>query len=948
MLRSVLPLFSLSVAGRLQPARMVAGAARPVLAAALGGALMWAPPLRADHWSGATIKKTGQGEIGISLSAGGADDQAGHPGPWVARKVTVETTGMWGMAVLLNQPGGTLSLEEAMVSSSGDLGLNQTYQPRATVMVRAGALNVRGSTIRNRYRSGSRYHGRKPAALRLAGEQASLSMADSLVEGERGMRLINTAQADIVRSIVRGLDGEGLSMDHAAKARLTDAQVLGKRAGRVDGAGELIAHNTRFSGKAGLLLSSKARADLSGGTLAASEGVALYLYGDAEAQLRDVEVSAQGRQQVAAIELVSALAGDAAPDSSEPPVRADPVLRVAGGSISAAGVESPALRLAGGLASLDGVHVLAEAAPAAELIAGTLSVAGGTLYAERGPALSTGKYDDLLGAAQVFLGGGAVAPRDRMPAVTVTVQRGASVGGAQLLRQTTPIPVRLVLRDAAVAQGDVVRAPEDAPQKDSFGMQVPPGLRVGLEQARLELDVADGARWHGATQSLDRLVLGAGGQWRMSAASSVGDLSMEPGAAVVFGDTAGPGFQTLTLRTLAGAGSFEMHADAGLEHADQLVVTEQAEGRHRVRVRAPAGAEPGKAQAVLVRAPADSAASFELDDRDGRADFGTYRYGLAQQPDGAWGLVRTGYSATAAAALDTGGLGAPQGLWYAEANALGKRMGELRLNPDAGGAWGRAFSQRQRIGPRAGRHFQQDVSGIEMGADQAWLVAGGRWHAGGLLGYTRARRGFAGQGKGHTDSVHVGGYATYIGTNGVYADATLRASRFENTFDVARPGGGRTVSGSYRANGVGMTLEAGRRLALGRHWFVEPQAELAWFRAGGGTYRASNGLRIEDDGGTSLQARLGAQAGRRFDLRGGAVVQPYARLSWVQELKGVSTVRTNGIAHRTDLGAGRVELGLGVAAALGKGHNLYASYEYSHGPRLSLPWTVQLGYRYAW
>ncbi|CFW31840.1 autotransporter [Bordetella pertussis] len=37
-----------------------------------------------------------------------------------------------------------------------------------------------------------------------------------------------------------------------------------------------------------------------------------------------------------------------------------------------------------------------------------------------------------------------------------------------------------------------------------------------------------------------------------------------------------------------------------------------------------------------------------------------------------------------------------------------------------------------------------------------------------------------------------------------------------------------------------------------------------------------------------------------------------------------------------------------MAAALGKGHNLYASYEYAHGPRLSLPWTVQLGYRYAW
>lgn len=943
MFGSVLPLFSFPVSGRHQPVRMVASATRLVLAAALGGAMIGASMARAEHWSGATIKKAGQGEIGIEVP----DKTAGlHAGPWVARKMTVETTGARGVGVLLDKAGASLMLEEAVITSSGDLGLDSTYQPRGTVMVQAGALTARGTTIRNRYASSAGDWRHRPLALRVAGPDASLTLSDSTVEGEQGMLLVSRAQADLVRSTVRGSHATGLSIKYAAKASLADSDVLGEQAAMVDGA-ELVARNTRFSGKAGLLLSGKGRADLSGGTLAASEGDALYLYGFAEAQLRDVEVSAQGGSSAAAIELVSVLADDAAPDPSGPPARVDPVLRVAGGSISAAGIDSPALRLAGGQASLDGVHVLARAAPGAELVAGTLSVAGGALHVEKGPAFSTGKYDDLLGAAQIFLARGAVAPNDRMPAVTVTVRRGASVGGAQLLRQTTPIPVRLVLREAAVAQGDIVRAPEEAPQMDSFGRQVAPGLRVGLEQARLELDVADGAQWHGATQSLDRLALGASGQWRMSKASSVGELSMEPGAAVVFDDAAGPGFQTLTVRSLAGGGSFEMRADARLEHADRLEVAEQAEGRHRVRVRAPAGAEPGKALAVLVRAPAGSTASFELDSRDGRADFGTYRYGLAQQPDGTWGLVRTGYSSTAAAALDTGGLGAPQGLWYAEGNALSKRMGELRLNPDAGGAWGRAFSQRQRISPRAGRHFRQGVSGIELGADQAWLVAGGRWHAGGLLGYTRARRGFAGQGKGHTDSVHVGGYATHIGANGVYADATLRASRFENTFDV--PGwAGRTVSGSYRANGVGMTLETGRRLALGQHWFVEPQAELAWFRAGGGTYTASNGLRIEDDGGTSLQARLGAQAGRRFDLRGDAVVQPYARLSWVQELKGVSTVRTNGIAHRTDLGAGRVELGLGVAAALGKGHNLYASYEYSHGPRLSLPWTVQLGYRYAW
>ncbi|KDD43773.1 pertactin domain protein, partial [Bordetella bronchiseptica MBORD901] len=37
------------------------------------------------------------------------------------------------------------------------------------------------------------------------------------------------------------------------------------------------------------------------------------------------------------------------------------------------------------------------------------------------------------------------------------------------------------------------------------------------------------------------------------------------------------------------------------------------------------------------------------------------------------------------------------GVWQAEMNALSKRMGELRLTPAAGGVWGRAFTQRQKL-----------------------------------------------------------------------------------------------------------------------------------------------------------------------------------------------------------------------------------------------------------
>ncbi|KDD11774.1 autotransporter outer membrane beta-barrel domain-containing protein, partial [Bordetella bronchiseptica] len=202
-------------------------------------------------------------------------------------------------------------------------------------------------------------------------------------------------------------------------------------------------------------------------------------------------------------------------------------------------------------------------------------------------------------------------------------------------------------------------------------------------------------------------------------------------------------------------------------------------------------------------------------------------------------------------------------------------------------------------------------------------------------------------GGGHTDSVHVGGYATYIANSGFYLDATLRASRLENDFKVVGSDG-YAVKGKYRTHGVGASLEAGRRFTHADGWFAEPQAELAAFRAGGGSYRAANGLRVRDEGGSSVLGRLGLEIGKRIELAGGGQVQPYLKASVLQEFNGAGTVRTNGIAHRTELRGARAELGLGVAAALGRGHGLYASYEYSKGPKLAIPWTLHAGYRYSW
>ncbi len=287
------------------------------------------------------------------------------------------------------------------------------------------------------------------------------------------------------------------------------------------------------------------------------------------------------------------------------------------------------------------------------------------------------------------------------------------------------------------------------------------------------------------------------------------------------------------------------------------------------------------------------------------------------------------------------------GVWQAEMNALSKRMGELRLTPVAGGVWGRAFGRRQDVDNRVSREFRQTISGFELGADTALPVADGRWHVGAVAGYTNGRIKFDRGGTGDDDSVHVGAYATYIEDGGFYMDGIVRVSRIRHAFKVD-DAKGRRVRGQYRSNGVGASLELGKRFTWPGAWYVEPQLEVVAFHAQGADYTASNGLRIKDDGTNSMLGRLGLHVGRQFDLGDGRVVQPYMKLSWVQEFDGKGTVRTNDIRHKVRLDGGRTELAVGVASQLGKHGSLFGSYEYAKGSRQTMPWTFHVGYRYAW
>ncbi|NYS11435.1 autotransporter outer membrane beta-barrel domain-containing protein [Achromobacter xylosoxidans] len=463
-----------------------------------------------------------------------------------------------------------------------------------------------------------------------------------------------------------------------------------------------------------------------------------------------------------------------------------------------------------------------------------------------------------------------------------------------------------------------------------------------------DVSLSNGSLWEGAGSGVNQVTLSAS-QWTMTGSSTI--ASLDNSGVVSF---APGGFKSLEVSgDLTGNGLFEMNTNLAASQGDMVTVGGNATGSHQVLVRDTntGGTAPGQHLEIIRTEGGD--AQFSLANRGQVVDSGAYRYNL-QTSDTVggrgsdWSLVNTGKLSTAAsAAVNTGGAGTAQSIWYAEMSTLTQRMGELRSGHDAGGPWVRGFGQQQSIDNGGGREFSQHIGGMEFGADTRVNVSSGRWHLGALAGYSRANRDFADEGKGNTDSYHVGAYATFIADSGWYLDAVAKVNRMRHDIKVESTDGS-AVKADYHNNSLGLSLEGGRRIPLDNDWFVEPQVQAAWFGVGQANYRMSNDLHVQADSGNSVLLRASSLIGKRFSLANGAEIQPYVKIGWIQELDGKNVVRTNEVATHTDMSGGRAQIGIGAIGALGKSHHRYADYEYQKGSGYESPWAVNIGYRYTW
>lgn len=526
---------------------------------------------------------------------------------------------------------------------------------------------------------------------------------------------------------------------------------------------------------------------------------------------------------------------------------------------------------------------------------------------------------------------------------------------------------------------------------------------TGDATGNTRIDLANASTLTGQLNTVGAVNLTGASVWNLTGSSQADSLAVD-GSRVNLNGSAGS-YRTLTLGSLSGNGVFGMNTDIGAGQGDLLVVTGGAEGTHELAI-ANSGLEPARGATLTVVETGGGAGTFAA--IGGTVDVGTYMYELARR--GAdWVLVPAlddpgpgdpgpvdpgpvdpgpvdpgpvdpgpvdpgpvdpgpvdpgpvdpgpgnpgngggqpgGDRLTSSARSVLGLFSAAPTVWYGELATLRSRMGELRMGRGSSGPWVRSFGGQYNVTAGGGVAYKQRQQGVSFGIDTPLPTDSGQWMLGVMAGYSRSDLSLGRGTSGKVDSYFMGLYSTWLSEGGYYVDGVVKVNRFQNDSNVRMSDGTRS-RGDYRHNGVGASVEVGRRMVLPDNWYVEPFAQVSALWTEGDNYRLDNGLQGRSNGADSLLGKVGAHVGRSFDLPGGGVVQPYVKLAVGQEFAKGNRVKVNNNAFNNDVSGGRGEVGVGVIAQVSSGLQLHVDLDYAQGDQFEQPWATSVGVRYAW
>ena len=302
---------------------------------------------------------------------------------------------------------------------------------------------------------------------------------------------------------------------------------------------------------------------------------------------------------------------------------------------------------------------------------------------------------------------------------------------------------------------------------------------------------------------------------------------------------------------------------------------------------------------------------------------------LTKNEDGTWSSYRQ-ENASMAVYSDVVALSALQ--WRDQLNDLNKRMGDLRDNPGALGAWVRLYGSEQELGSITGKS-----ASVQVGADYQI----GDWKVGGAFSYTDGSSDYD-LGNADNELYTFAVYGTWLADNGMFVDLIGKYGRLSNDFQVDQ------MKGSFDNNAYSLSAEFGWRFEPCAFGFIEPQVELTYARIDGDTFTSSNQVRIAQDDFDSLIGRAGVRVGAKFPENRGNI---YLRISGAYDFQGESEAEARlltGASHRKledDLGGAWLETAVGANFRLTDASNVYVDLERTNGGEVVENWRWNVGFR---
>lgn len=270
--------------------------------------------------------------------------------------------------------------------------------------------------------------------------------------------------------------------------------------------------------------------------------------------------------------------------------------------------------------------------------------------------------------------------------------------------------------------------------------------------------------------------------------------------------------------------------------------------------------------------------------------------------------------------------------WRDEVAYTNQRMEFLRDNSHAYGAWAQVYGGESKYEDKA----ELTTTTVQVGADMAI----GDWIAGVAFSYMTGEADLL-RGDADTDAYTLSLYAERNFDSGLFVNGLARYGRLSTDATAGN------MDASYDNNAFSLGGNVGYRFTFAEQAFVEPNFGLQYAYVMGDDYKASNGVKVEQDDFDALIASLGARVGFNFPNNAGKL---FARASVNHDFLGeIDGTAGNGKAVQdmyTDLGGTWVTYGVGTQFNITDNLSVWGNVDRTTGGEVSTNYMMNAGLRY--